>query len=178
MGILKEKESAIEQKSLVIKGVLAYFSSKEQEFTKDQIEKISAASDHAFTDDILYEEFVNWTNGKDDEVFLFLIQDYWESYKKPALDPAERDLTGQDQKVLEIKESERKQQQKDFSQVLNDLSNQKGLKTHNEIGKYLGVSGERARVLLSGQNKPQRKTILKIAEKFQIDPEEIYKKIL
>ena len=178
MGILKEKETVIEQKSLVIKMVLAYFSSKEQDFTKDQIEKISAASDHAFTDDILYEEFANWAKDKDDEVFLFLIQDYWASYKKPVLKPTERDLTGQDQKILDIKESEKKQQQKDFAQILNELSIQKGLTTYNEIGKFLGVSRERARVLLSGQHKPQRKTILQIAEKFRIDPEEIYKKIL
>ncbi len=82
MDILNLKEKKLDFKSSTIREVLNYFSSKENQLSKNTIDNIASAGDIALTDDILFEEFENWTKYHDDETFLYLINHYWESNPK------------------------------------------------------------------------------------------------
>jgi hypothetical protein len=178
MGILKMKEETLSKRSSVILAVLEYFSAKEDRFTKSTIEQIAAAADNAFLDDILFEEFENWVLEKDDSTFLFLINHYWETKDNPKLNDLDRNLTGKVDRILEIKNAAKQEQAQRFCAFLNQLAAEKGLRNLDEIGKFLGVSAERARVMLEGIHKPQRKTIANVAKKFGIDVNEVFKRIL
>ena len=71
----------------------------------DPIKCSTGIVDIIYYKNILFEEFENWADEKDDESFLFLINHYWESQDKPVLDADERDLTGQEDEIKKIKES-------------------------------------------------------------------------
>ncbi len=178
MGILKVTEEKLNKKTSIIKEVLNYFSSKESEISRDTVQQIAAAADNAYTDTILFEEFENWVSDKDDETFLHLISHYWDSRSKPKLDSENQDLTNNKSEIEKIKKAAKEEQARAFGDYLKILISGKGLKTLEEIGAFLGVSSERARVMLEGKHKPQRKTIINVAEKFEIDPEEIYQRVL
>jgi len=178
MGILKLKNENLDKKTSIIKEVLEYFSSKEEDISKNVIEGIAAAADNAYTDDILFEEFENWAEDKDDESFLYLINHYWESKDKPVLSESERDLTGKEDQIKEIKENSKQEIAQKFAILLNRISTERNLTTLDAIGKFLGVSPQRASVLLEGKHKPQRNTIIKVAEKFEIPIEAIFHEIM
>lgn len=178
MGILKLKNENLDKKTSTIKEVLEYFSSKEEDFSKDVIEGIAAAADNAYTDDILFEEFENWADDKDDESFLYLIKHYWESKDKPSLDVGERDLTGNETEISKIKEASKQEVAQKFADFLNRVSTERNLTTLEALGKFLGVSTQRAAVLLDGKHKPQRNTIIKISEKFEIPIDHIFREIM
>ena len=169
MGVLKMKEETLDKKSSIIKEVLEHFDLLEGEIESSVLHKIAAAADNAFSDEILFEEFENWSKSHDDDSFVFLINDYWDSIKKPVL-TNRGDITGKDQEITEIKEKAKKEVSKKFAAILNELCAKRNLKTLKEIGDFLGgLSEERVRVLLEGNHKPQRGTILKIAESFNVD---------
>jgi hypothetical protein len=173
MGILKLKEEVLDQKTLIIKEVLEYFSIKEDSFTDSVIQGIAAAADNAFSDEILFEEFENWSTDKDDESFLYLINHYWESRTKPVLSESEMNLTGKNAEIKKIKEMAKLDTARKFGRFLNCLALDRSLKSQKEIGDFLGVSSERARVLLDGKHKPQRATVIKVSEKFGVPIQDI-----
>lgn len=177
MGILKLKEETLGKKSLIIKEALDHFASRERFYSKEIIDEIAAASENAFSDEILFEEFENWASEKDDESFLYLINHYWETKNKPTLSEKNRDLTNDKQEIEAIKNNAKLEIAQKFSSFLNEISNKKNLRTLESIGNFLGVSSERARILLEGKHKPQRATIAKISEKFEIPVEKILKEI-
>ena len=178
MGILKVKEEALNSKTIVIKQVLEYFSSKEDDFPKEVIGRIAAAADNVYVDDILFEEFENWVASNDDDAFLYLINHYWDTKSMENLAPEKANLTGKEKIVEEIKNSARNEQAQKFSELLAKLTTERGLTTLDKIGEFLGVSAERARVMLEGKHRPQRKTLLKIANKFDVDRQDIFKQVL
>jgi len=170
MGVLKVKEEVLDKKSSVIREVLEHFDGLEGKIDLIVLYNIAASADRAFTDDILFEEFENWSKSHDDDSFLFLINDYWKSLERPLLHNR-GDITGKDQLINEIKENARKEVGKRFAAILNELCTKRNLKTLKEIGEFLGgLSEERVRVLLEGNHRPQRGTILNVAEKFKVDP--------
>ena len=149
---------------------------------KDQIPRttidgIATAADNAYSDDILFEEFERWTKNYDDDSFLYLINHYWETIKKPVLSHEESDFTGQAERVEVIKEKSKQEVAQKFAQFLNKIVLQRKLTTLEAIGEFLELSPQRVSVLLKGDHKPQRATIAKIAEKFEIPLEKIQKEI-
>lgn len=178
MGVLKLKDQALDSKTSTIREVLRYFSSKEDQIPKDTIEGIAAAADNAYSDDILFEEFENWTKNHDDDSFLYLINHYWETIGKPALGLDERDLTDKKDKVEAIKETSKQEVALKFAQFLNRIALERKLMTLEAIGAFLELSPQRVSILLKGEHKPQRATIAKVAEKFGIPLEEIQREIM
>lgn len=177
MGLLKIKEECLEKKTLVIRNVLSYFDAHEESYSNLILEKISKAADEALMDDILFEEFENWASNRDDESFIYLINHYWESKATPSL--SRGDLTGLHDEILDIKKEAKKSVAKNFSIILQELCNKKNFRTYREIGDFLGgITEERVRILLDGKHKPQRRTILNVAEKFRLDPNELMKMIV
>lgn len=177
MGVLKLKDQALDTKTSTIREVLRYFSSKEDQIPKVTIDGIAAAADNAYSDDILFEEFENWTKNHDDDSFLYLINHYWETIKKPILSPEQHDLTGQADSVEAIKLKSKQEVAQKFAQFLNKITHERKLTTLEAIGEFLEISPQRVSVLLKGEHKPQRATIAMIAEKFEIPLENIQKEI-
>ena len=177
MGVLKLKDQALDTKTSTIREVLRYFSSKEDQIPKDTIEGIAAAADNAYSDDILFEEFESWTKNHDDDSFLYLINHYWKTIGKPSLTQEEQDLTNQPNKVESIKEKSKQDVAQKFAQFLNKIADERKLTTLEAIGNFLELTPQRVSVLLKGEHKPQRATIAKIAEKFEIPLERIQKEI-
>lgn len=177
MGVLKLKNQVLNFKTSIIREVLRYFSLKEEQISKMTINGIAIAADNAYSDDILFEEFENWTKNRDDDSFLFLIDHYWNTINKPILDRSERDLTGQSDKIITIKEKSKTEVAQKFAQFLNKIALERKLTTLEAIGNFLELSPQRVSVLLKGEHKPQRSTIVKVAEKFQISLDKIQKEI-
>jgi len=122
MDVLHLKEKELAYKTSTIREVLRYFSLKKDQIPKGIIDGISAATDNAYSDDILFEEFENWTKNHDDESFLYLINHYWETIQKPVQCLAERDLTNQNGKIEAIKESSKQEVAKKFAEFLNKIA--------------------------------------------------------
>ena len=174
MGILKIKEDHLVKKSSIIKKALEHFDRFEKKYSADVLKKISVASENAFIDEILFEEFENWISNRDDESFIYLINHHWDTNLRPALG-SKSDLTGKQKEILNIKENSKREVGQRFASILNKLCNNRNLKTLKEIGDFLGgISEERVRVLLEGRHKPQRATILKVSKKFKLDPQIIF----
>ena len=74
-----------------IKIVLEYFD----KILKDnnQIQKLSIAADIAVSDRLLFEKFEMWIRERDDEVFLFHIDRFFEKKDLQPLSASEQDLT-------------------------------------------------------------------------------------
>ena len=177
MGVLKLKDQLLDSKTSTIREVLRYFSLKEDIIPKETINAIATAAENAFSDKILFEEFENWTKNHDDDSFLYLINHYWETVKKPVLDEIERDLTNQNDKIKLIKEKSKQKVAKAFAQFLSKIAHERKLTTLVAIGNFLELTPQRVSILLKGDHKPQRSTIAKIAEKFEIPLERIQKEI-
>jgi NADPH-dependent curcumin reductase CurA len=177
MGILKLKDQVLDSKTSTIREVLRYFAFKEDQIPKATIDVIAASADNAYFDDILFEEFENWTKNHDDDSFLFLINHYWETANKPALSQSYRELTNQTAKIEAIKENSKKEVAKKFAQFLNKITHEHKLTTNEAIGNFLELTPQRVSILLKGEHRPQRGTIAKIAEKFQVPLEIIQKEI-
>lgn len=69
----------------IINLVLEYFDKQSQ--------KIIEAADYAINDKLLFEKFELWIQERDDEVFLFHINRFFEKKDLQPLSPSERDLT-------------------------------------------------------------------------------------
>jgi hypothetical protein len=177
VGVLKIKDQALDSKTSTIREVLRYFSAKEDQIPRITIEGIAAAADNAYCDDILFEEFDNWTKNHDDDSFLFLINHYWETINKPILSQEERDLVDQADRTKVFKENSKKEVASKFAQFLGKIAYERKLTTLEAIGNFLEVTPQRVSILLKGEHKPQRSTIAKVAEKFEIPLERIQKEI-
>ncbi len=177
MGVLKLKDQALDSKTSTIREVLRYFSSKEEKIPKITIDAIATAADNAYSDDILFEEFDNWTKNHDDDSFLYLINHYWETIKKPVLSKERRDLTNRTDKIESIKKGSKQEVAQKFAKFLNKISHERKLTTLEAIGEFLELTPQRVSILLKGEHKPQRGTIAKVAEKFEISIERIQKEI-
>ena len=178
MVILKIKNDSFDQKASIIKEALDYFSNKEDTYPEETREAIAAAADNAFCDEILFEEFQTWTEDRDDESFLHLINHYWNTKDQEPLPEEQRDITSREEDIKAIKEKDKLEVAGNFSILLNKMATEKGLKSLEEIGNFLGFSAERARTLLDGKHKPQRKTILKVADKFGVSADSIFQEII
>jgi len=106
-------------------------------------------------------------------VFLHQINHYWETKDIPPLPEHERDLTGNETAIEKIKMEVHAELKKRFSQKLRDLALLKGLDTNEKLGNFLEVSSEMARVYLSGEHKPQMKTLQRVSKKFKVPVEEL-----
>ena len=95
MGMLAEKQSRIEEIKSIIMPALRHFDCKN--ITSEIQHRLLSASDIAFSDSILLEKFEVWNEEKDDEVFLFHINRYFDNIGRQPLSSADRDLTARRQ---------------------------------------------------------------------------------
>ncbi|MBX9768034.1 MAG: helix-turn-helix domain-containing protein [Bdellovibrionales bacterium] len=169
MGSLAMHANQIHTVAGTIKLVLEHF---DKVLKGDQAQKVSAAADLAFSDKLLFEKFEMWTHEHDDETFLFHVNRFFEKkYQKPLL-ASEQDLTVQrDQVESSIKKDVRNRQKQIFGQRITKLAIEHKLLTNDQLGKFLGVSGEQARKFKAGENKPQLVTLKEIADRFKVSVE-------
>lgn len=167
----RAKIDSIEHRRTVFRAVLSHFG----EFDDAEIsEKVSAAVDSACTDDILFEDFEIWVEERNDKAFLYQVDHFLKTRGTPALVRA--DLTGRTGEIERVQIEAEKDLAHTFAAKLRILSNQKGLKTNKEISEFLGIKNqEQVRVMLAAGHKPQRKTLLLIAESFGVSVESLIK---
>jgi transcriptional regulator with XRE-family HTH domain len=65
----------------------------------------------------------------------------------------------------------RTRQKQIFGQRITRLATERSLVTNDQLGEFLGVSGEQARKLKAGENKPQLATLKNIADRFKVSVE-------
>ena len=131
--------------------------------------RLLSAADIAFSDTLILEKFEIWNAEKDDEIFLFHINRYFDNLARKPLDPSDRDLTStREQTEASIKAEVRNRQKKIFGERITMLALQHRLLTNEALGEFLEVSGEQARKFKAGDNKPQLTTLQSIAERFKV----------
>lgn len=169
MGSLAMHANQIHAVAGTIKLVLEHF---DKVLKGDQAQKVSAAADLAFSDKLLFEKFEMWTHEHDDETFLFHVNRFFEKKDQKALLASEQDLTAQrDQVESSIKIDARSRQKQIFGQRITALAAKHNLLTNDQLGAFLGVSGEQARKFKAGENKPQLATLKRIADRFNVSVE-------
>ncbi len=162
----KKKIEAIEHVTSILKKALAHFDKKND---KEAFDLISAACDHAYTDQLLFEVFDLWSNKEvSDKALLFQLNHFFATKDQKPLAEDERDLTKKTAAIENIKTSADSEAAKSFATQLKLLAHKKGLTTNEKLGDFLGVSAERARVLLQGKHKPQFETLSNIAARFKV----------
>jgi hypothetical protein len=164
----RAKIDSIEHKRAVFRAVMSYFG----EFDDPQmIERVSAAVDSAYTDDLLFEDFEIWVEERNDQAFLYQVDHFLETRGTPPL--ARADLTGRPAEIEKVQADAEEDLARTFAAKLRLLANQRGLKTNKDIGDFLEKNQEQVRVMLAAEHKPQRKTLLLVAEKFGISVESL-----
>lgn len=154
----------------IIQPVLSYFG--KANISEAVKTNIGTAADFSFSDKILLEKFENWLEGRDDQVFLFHINRYFENKDKKPLPIEERDVTYKKETVEEnIKKTVRSERARVFGERISSLAIKYNLTTNKALGEFLDVSEEEARRYKEGLNKPQSKTIKKVADKFEVSME-------
>lgn len=167
MGMLAEKQSHFELVKDTIMPALQHFDCKT--VTSEIKHRLLSAADIAFSDTLIFEKFEIWNAEKDDEVFLFHINRYFDNLSRKPLDLTDRDLTSKrEQTEASIKAEVRNRQKKIFGERITMLALQHKLLTNEALGKFLEVSGEQARKFKAGDNKPQLTTLQSIAERFKV----------
>ncbi len=170
MGILDARISHIDSVRNTIKLVLNHFA--KQSLSKEVENHLSVAADLAFSDELLFEKFQRWLEERTDETLLFHINRFFEKRDQKPLTPFDRDLTSKREQVeMSIKESVRNRQKKIFAQRITKLATERNLLTNDQLGEFLGVSGEQARKFKAGENKPQLATLKSIADSFKVSVE-------
>lgn len=170
MGTLATRMSHIDSVRDVIKPALGHFS--RQSLSKEIERSLALAADLAFSDEILFEKFQMWNLERDDETFLFHINRFFEKRDQKPLSNSERDLTSQRESAeTAIKEVTRNRQKQIFGQRITRLATERNLLTNDQLGDFLGVSGEQARKFKAGENKPQLATLKNIADHFKVSVE-------
>ncbi|MBI4402969.1 MAG: helix-turn-helix transcriptional regulator, partial [Deltaproteobacteria bacterium] len=128
----------------------------------------SQACDHAYADPLLFEAFDLWFNKEiSDKALLFQVDHFFSTKNEKALED-ERDLTNKPAAIEKIKTDADTEAARGFARQLKILAHKKGLTTNEKLGEFLGVSAERARVLLQGKHKPQFETLSTIAARFKV----------
>lgn len=169
MGTLAKHVNQIHSVAETIQLVLQHF---DKLLKGEQTRKVSAAADLAFSDKLLFEKFEMWTQEHDDETFLFHINRFFEKKDQKSLLASEQDLTAKrDQVESTIKEDVRNRQKKIFGERITGLAAKHNLLTNDQLGTFLGVSGEQARKFKAGENKPQLATLKAIADRFKVSVE-------
>lgn len=164
----RAKIDSIEHKRTVFRSALSYFG----ELDDAKIaEKVAAAVDAAYTDDILFEDFEIWIEERNDNAFLYQVDHFLKTRGTAPL--AKPNLTGRKAEIEKIQAEAEHELAHTFAAKLRWLANQKGLKTNKEIGEFLGKNQEQVRVMLAAEHKPQRKTLLLVAEKFGVSVESL-----
>lgn len=169
MGTLAIHANQIHSLAGTIKLVLEHF---DQVLKGEQAQKVQAAADLVFSDKLLFEKFEMWTHERDDETFLFHINRFFEKKGQQPLLASEQDLTDQREQIeSSIKEDVRNRTKRIFGQRITRLAAERSLLTNDQLGEFLGVSGEQARKFRSGENKPQLATLKSIADRFKVSVE-------
>ena len=164
----RAKIDSIEHKRTVFRAVLSYFG----ELDEPKIaERVAAAVDSAYTDDLLFEDFEIWVEEHNDKAFLYQVDHFLKS--RGTLSLAHPDLTRKTSEIEKIQAEAEHDLARTFAAKLRLLADQKGLKTNKEIGDFLGKNQEQIRVTLAAEHKPQRKTLLLVAEKFGVSVESL-----
>ncbi len=164
-ALIRAKIDSVHYRAGIFETVLKHFGKTVDSRTA---EKIAAVVDFAYTNDLLFEEFELWMENKNDKVFLYQVDHFLENKDKKSLPSEKRDLTGKSNEIQAIKEQADRDFAKSFATKLQALALERGLKTNQELGEFLGgMTAEQARVLLEGRHKPQRKTLLRIAAAFE-----------
>jgi hypothetical protein len=170
MGTLATRISHIDTVRDTIKPVLDHFA--RLSLSKDIEQSLALAADLAFSDELLFEKFQMWYTERDDETFLFHINRFFQKRDQKPLATTERDLTQQRELVeTAIKDSVRTRQKQIFGQRITRLATERSLVTNDQLGEFLGVSGEQARKFKAGENKPQLATLKNIADRFKVSVE-------
>jgi hypothetical protein len=168
-AIAKAKIDSIQHRTDVLKKVLSHFDKLEN---ANDLKMLVAAADFAYMDDLLFEEFEIWMEEKNDKALLFQIEHFFKRKDRAPLPNKLKDITGKSNLIEQIKQDSENDAATTFATKLNSLVLKKGLKTNEEIGEFLGeMTAEQVRVLLSGKHKPQRKTLLRVAEAFRVPVE-------
>ena len=167
-AVARAKIDSIEHKRYVFRTVLSYFGELNGPTVS---EKIAAAVDSAYADDLLFEDFEIWMEERNDKAFLYQIDHFFKTINNPTLPNG--DLTGNTVEIENIQSEAEHNLAKTFAAKFKHLANQKNLKTNKEIGNYLGKNQEQIRVMLEGKHKPQRKTLLLVSEKFGVSAESL-----
>jgi len=162
----RAKIDSIEHKRTVFRTVLSYFGELDD---PKIVENVAAAVDAAYTDDLLFEDFEIWVEERNDPAFLYQVDHFLKTRGTPPL--AKPDLTGRAAEIEKVQAEAEHDLARSFAASLRLLSNQRGLKTNKEIGDFLGKNQEQVRVMLAAEHKPQRKTLLLVAEKFEVSVE-------
>ena len=135
----------------------------------DLKQRLLSAADIACSNSLLFEKFEMWNAEKDDDIFLFHINRFFDNIDRKSLTVSERDLTSQRENVeASIKEDVRSQQKKIFGERITALALKHNLLRNEDLGTFLEVSPEQARNYKAGENKPQLATLKKIADKFKV----------
>jgi hypothetical protein len=168
MGMLSKKTAHFEHIQNAVSPVLRHFD--RVGLKKNLINDLASAADLAFSDELLLEKFEIWNEQKDDDIFLFHIEQY---FAKRHLRPSkEQDQTDHRETIeASIKEQAREEQKRTFAQRLTQLAVERGLDTNEKLGDFLGVSTEQARKFRSGDSKPQLATLRNVSKKFSVSVE-------
>lgn len=170
MSPLATKISHIDSVRQIIIPVLNHFTHKNLEPKVES--ELSLAADYVFSDELLLQKFQLWNEEHDDEVFLYHIHRFFEKKDEKPLAPAVRDVTAAKAETEHaIKERVRTNQKRIFGERITALALKHNLLTNEELGTFLGVSGEQARKFKAGENKPQLSTLKDIADKFKVSVE-------
>jgi transglutaminase/protease-like cytokinesis protein 3 len=170
-NLARMKIDSIEYRADIFKKVLSHFGD-----IKDTkvLEMISAAIDAAYTDDIMFEDFKIWTEEQNDDALLYQVDHFSKNRDRKPISESERNLTGKKEKIETLQKDAEHEAAQSFAKKLQSLASKKGLKTNEAIGKFLGgMLAEQVRVLLDGKHKPQRKTLLRVAEAFKVPIESL-----
>lgn len=163
-----QKRALIKSKSDILVEAIDHFNAK----SGDESETIAVAAEHAMKDPILFEEFELWHQSRNDDVLFFHAKKFLERADQPPLPPELRDLTGNETEIRKIKENADRELAQSIARKVTKLANERRLSTNGAIGEFLGGMHEaQVRVLLNGDHKPQRKTLLKLAEAFGVSVE-------
>lgn len=172
MGSLALHAEQMNKKNDIITEVLVHFDSILEEGA--ELVKIQAAADNAYTDDFLFEKFEFWMSDRNDEYLLFHINAFFEDRHLKSLSPSERDHTSKREEVEgAIEQSAREQRKKVVAERLSILAREQNLNTNEALASFLSMDIEQIRRYMVGENRPQRATLIKIADKFGVSLEYI-----
>lgn len=170
MGSLALHAHEMNRKNEVIKKALVHFDTILVDETEKH--KLRAAADEAHTDEFLFEKFESWVDERDDKYLLFHVNSFFEDRLLKVLSPTERDVTSRRKEIeLTIENKSRDKQKRIVSERLSILAKERSLNTNEAIANFLNMDIEQIRRYLIGENKPQRATLIKIAEKFDVSLE-------
>lgn len=170
MGTLATQITHFDFVAKTIRPVLQHFD--KASLKRETAKMISTAAELALSDELLLEKFQMWNEERDDETFLFHVDRFFKKRARKPLSASERDLTTQREQVeTSIKENVHNRQKRIFGERLTRLALDRKLLTNDQLGKFLGVSGEQARKFKAGGSKPQLATLKSIADRFKVSVE-------